>query len=95
MIPSHSVEAGFADIATNTEITNVLFHGLIDSFAPQAMTPKYFRLNLDEKDPENPDSYVGVPALDDINQFHPFEERTKTYIGAHQEMISKCAGAVF
>ncbi|KAK7705080.1 hypothetical protein SLS57_010192 [Botryosphaeria dothidea] len=95
VIPSYGVEARFADVATNTEITNILFHGLIDSFAPQAMTPKYFRLNLDEKDPKNPDNYVGVPALDDINQLHPFEERTRTYIRAHEDVISKCAGAMF
>jgi hypothetical protein len=42
----------FADIATNTENTNILFRALVDAFAPHAQTKKYYRLNVSKELPE-------------------------------------------
>ncbi|CAG7941661.1 unnamed protein product [Penicillium salamii] len=46
----------FAEIATNTENTNILFRALVDAFAPHAQTKKYFRLNVSKELPEPADS---------------------------------------
>jgi len=46
----------FADIATNTEDTNILFRALVDAFAPHAQTTKYYRLNVSKALPEPADS---------------------------------------
>ncbi|KAJ6118971.1 hypothetical protein N7471_013591 [Penicillium samsonianum] len=46
----------FADIATDTENTNILFRALIDAFAPHAQTKKYYRLNVSKELPGPADS---------------------------------------
>lgn len=37
-----------ASIATNSEITNILFRSLINAFAPRAPLKKYWRLNVSD-----------------------------------------------
>ncbi|UNI22755.1 hypothetical protein JDV02_008616 [Purpureocillium takamizusanense] len=50
-VPSHTVEAAFAAVATNTELTNILFRALVNAFAPRPMEKKYWRLNVSQEIP--------------------------------------------
>lgn len=47
-----------ASIATNTEVTNILFRSLINAFAPLPNTKKYWRFNLGDGCPD------WIPAKD-------------------------------
>lgn len=78
-IPGPKTAESFASIATNAEVTHILFRGLVNAFAPRPRTPKYWRLNVSEEIPEyddeerwickkkvhHPDDYVGVVGVDD------------------------------
>lgn len=48
--------AGFAGdmagIATNTEVTNILFRSLVNAFAPRPMAKKYWRFNVGDGLPD-------------------------------------------
>ncbi|RAK85941.1 FabD/lysophospholipase-like protein [Aspergillus costaricaensis CBS 115574] len=92
---SHAVEKSFASIATNSEISHILFRVLIDAFAPRPMIPKYCRLNVgvavpaweDEKGwglwkrtEHHLDNYKSVPDLDDTKGVKDFVEMTRAYI---------------
>ncbi|OQD78862.1 hypothetical protein PENANT_c075G09643 [Penicillium antarcticum] len=51
----------FANIATNTESTNLLFRALVDAFAPHAQTKKYYRLNVSKElaEPKDTERILG------------------------------------
>lgn len=42
----YNVARSFAAVATNTEITHILFRTLIDAFAPRPLARKYWRMNV-------------------------------------------------
>ncbi|KAI1761318.1 acyl transferase/acyl hydrolase/lysophospholipase [Hypoxylon sp. FL1150] len=84
-IPGPKTAESFSNLATNTEVTHILFRGLVNAFAPHARTPKYWRLNVSEEIPEydeekgfwiwkrtvhHPDDYVGVVDMDDAAGAH-------------------------
>ena len=41
-----------ASIATNTEVTNILFRSLINAFAPDPNSKKYYRFNIGDGCPD-------------------------------------------
>lgn len=43
---------GIVDIATNSEIINIMFRSLINAFAPRGMDKKYWRLNVGDGLPD-------------------------------------------
>lgn len=47
-----SVAESVPSIATNSEITNILFRSLINAFAPQGMAKKYWRFNVGDGFPD-------------------------------------------
>ena len=87
---------------------HVLFHGLIDSFAPKQLTKKYWRLNVGERIPEweeekgwiwkskvlHLDNYKDVGELDDLDALKRLTEMTKTYIERNGILIDECASAL-
>ena len=100
---------GFASIATNSEIMHVLFHGLIDSFAPRPVTKKYWRLNVGEKIPEweedsnwwlsnykelHLDNYKDVGEMDDLDAINLLIAMTKTYIESNEASINGCVSSL-
>lgn len=47
-----SVASTVPSIATNTQVMHILFHCLINAFAPKPQGKKYWRLNIGEEIPE-------------------------------------------
>ncbi|KAI1412648.1 FabD/lysophospholipase-like protein [Hypoxylon sp. FL1857] len=82
-IPRFGTIASYASIATNAEITHILFRGLIDAFAPRTRAPKYWRLNVSKEVPawdeerrkwffwrekvHHHDDYEGMVDIDDTS----------------------------
>ena len=84
-----------AGIATNTEVTNILFRSLINAFAPNPNTSKYYRINIGDGCPQWVPSedgtsfkWVSLEAreeqdlgqLDDVAAMKTTIEATKKYI---------------
>ncbi|EMT71987.1 acyl transferase/acyl hydrolase/lysophospholipase [Fusarium oxysporum II5] len=96
-----------ASIATNSEITNLLFRSLINAFAPRPMAKKYYRFNVGDGLPEWTEDddgnwtwklletrvEGGVAEMDDITAIDATEEQAKKYIelAGAQKMIEECA----
>jgi hypothetical protein len=96
-----------ASIATNSEITNLLFRSLINAFAPRPMAKKYYRFNVGDGLPEWTEdengnwtwklletrAEGGVAEMDDITAIDATEEQAKKYIALAgvQKMIEECA----
>lgn len=85
-----------ASIATNTEVTNILFRSLINAFAPLPNSQKYFRFNIGDGCPEwvpteDGTAYQWVSLekreeqelgeLDDVGAMKKTIEATNKYIG--------------
>lgn len=103
------VPGALAGIATNSEITNILFRSLINAFAPQPMGKKYWRFNVGDGLPDwVEEGGMGVwknleqrapenqPDLDDVKAIKNVEKKAEEYIklpGA-QEMIAECSDAL-
>jgi hypothetical protein len=98
-----------ASIATNSEITNILFRSLINAFAPQGMAKKYWRFNVGDGLPDwvkedgvwkwkllagRKEEKVG--DLDDVEAISRTEERARTYLQrpAADKMVAECAEAL-
>lgn len=47
-----STASTVASIATNSEVTNILFRSLLNAFAPKSMARKYWRLNVGDGMPD-------------------------------------------
>lgn len=76
-----------SSIATNTQITHILFGTLINSLAPVAGNPpKYWRLNVGQhgQDKEPDEAYLqkdaDLPAMDDSGKISTIRNMTKDYI---------------
>ncbi|KAK2051650.1 FabD/lysophospholipase-like protein [Colletotrichum caudatum] len=89
----NSSEKALASIATNTEITNILFQAVIDAYAPQPGTRKYWRLNVATKE-DGKDDFQDPGALDDTKALKEFLVLTKKYIEDHEVLIQGCADAL-
>lgn len=91
-----SFAKSMAAIATNTEVTNILFRSLINAFAPLPNSQKYFRFNIGDGCPEwvpNEDGtsfqWVSLETreeqdlgeLDDVGAMKKTIEATNKYIG--------------
>ena len=83
----------WASIVANTEIIHILFRTLINAYAPKAMTKKYWRLNVSEKDGE---TYKKVGELDDLEALKTFTKMTETYLGTQEvkQMIQEITAAL-
>lgn len=104
------MEKGFAGIATNTQITHILFKALLNAFAPIAQGKKYWRLNIGTEIPEHMitkkhwfkppttevvlDDYEPVGELDDVAAVNQLVEKAEEYIQAQSSMIDECAKAL-
>lgn len=79
-----------SSIATNTQITHILFGTLINSLAPVAgKLPKYWRLNVGQRgqDKTPDEAYLQalkkdaeLPAMDDSGKIGTIKTMTKDYI---------------
>jgi len=96
-------------IATNSEITNILFRSLINAFAPQGMAKKYWRFSVGDGFPdwveengvwkwkllgERKEEDIG--ELDDVGAIQQTENKAKTYLQspAAAKMVVEAADAL-
>ncbi|KAJ9497139.1 hypothetical protein H2202_007295 [Exophiala xenobiotica] len=104
-----SAAYNMSDIATNSEMPNILFRSLINAFAPQGMVKKYWRLNVGDGMPDwveekgvykwkllgkREESDIG--DLDDVSAIQKTETRANAYLqsaGAVQ-MVADAAAAL-
>jgi hypothetical protein len=90
-----SVAGGLPSVATNSEVNDVLFGLLIENFAPQEGTKKYWRFNVgnglpdDVEDPKRNWKRTlkgirghgkGIGDLDNVAMIPETEETTNSYI---------------
>lgn len=84
-----------ASIATNSEISNILFRSLLNAFSPVSMAKKYWRLNVGDGMPDwvpNEDGKSGkwvllgkrteedIGSLDDVSAIDQTMNRAHSYI---------------
>jgi hypothetical protein len=86
-VTRHPLDAvgGIVGAATNSEVTNILFRSLLNSFAPKGMAKKYWRFNIGD----------GLPDLVEENGFMKWkllEKRDEKEVGALDDptMIQSC-----
>ncbi|KAE8149604.1 acyl transferase/acyl hydrolase/lysophospholipase [Aspergillus avenaceus] len=76
-VPTLGTVESFASIATNSELTHILFRGLIDAFAPLPETPKYWRLNVNKR----------IPAWDETKRKWLIRKKTVHHRDNYEPMI--------
>lgn len=98
-----------AGIATNTEVTNILFRSLINAFAPHPMAKKYWRFNVGDGLPdwveedgvwqwkllgERQEENRG--GLDDIAAIPVTKRQAEEYLNlqAAKNMVAECAACL-
>ncbi|KAJ4243526.1 hypothetical protein NW757_011165 [Fusarium falciforme] len=105
--------AGFAEsiagIATNSDITNILFRSLINAFAPRPMGKKYWRFNVGDGLPDYVEEdgvwkwkMLGQRVEEDIGELDDVKAIDRTVTNAEkyilepgaQKMIEECANAL-
>jgi hypothetical protein len=85
----------FAGIATNTQLSHILFRSLLDAYAPLPGLPKYWRLNIgtdpadDDKNVSKKD-YIKIGEMDDVDQMDFIKAFTAQYMILQQSLISDC-----
>ncbi|KAK6531861.1 hypothetical protein TWF694_003026 [Orbilia ellipsospora] len=104
----HTLEA-LASIATNTEITHILFRTLINAFAPKTIAKKYWRLNFgkhigdwDEKGgiwegwatERHYDDWKDPGGLDDVKALEALEPIVKKCIADMESDFKECGAAL-
>lgn len=89
----NSTEKALASVATNTEITNILFQAVIDAYAPLPGVRKYWRLNVATKQ-DGKDDFQSPGALDDTKALKDFLVLTDKYIKDQALFIQGCADAL-
>jgi hypothetical protein len=98
---------GLSSVATNTEITHILFRTLINAYAPTPVTDKYWRLNVGKEIAEwdethkhllqgstiekHLDDHEDPGQMDDIKALPHLIEMTKAYIKEQDTTIGQCA----
>ena len=87
------IATGLSGAATNTQLTHILFKAILNAYAPNAGTKKYWRLNVGEVDPKT-DNYKDLGELDDLTKIGEFREMTQKYINMQQELIGDCASVL-
>lgn len=96
-----------SSVATNTEITHILFRTLINAYAPTPVTDKYWRLNIgkevaewDEKKEhyfsadtieKHLDNYEDPGQMDDVSALPHLVDMTNAYTKAQDTTIGQCA----
>jgi hypothetical protein len=94
-------------VATNTELTHILFRTLINAYAPNPCQDKYWRLNVGIVEPEHDetqknwrgkettthhlDNYKDLGEMDDLKTLPTLIALTKTYIEEQKIAIGQCA----
>lgn len=94
-------------VATNTELTHILFRTLINAYAPASVTDKYWRLNVGKEIAEwdeththyfkkdtiekHLDNYEDPGQMDDLKALPHLIDMTKAYIKTQDDAIGKCA----
>ncbi|KAM5343873.1 hypothetical protein ACJ41O_012410 [Fusarium nematophilum] len=101
--------ASIASVATNSEITNILFRSLINAFAPQPMGKKYWRFNVGDGLPDWVEEdgvwtwklldkrvEEDIGDLDDVKAIPRTEAKVASYLKlpAAQTMVQECADAL-
>ncbi|KAI0842885.1 acyl transferase/acyl hydrolase/lysophospholipase [Hypoxylon sp. FL0890] len=76
-VPTFGTIRSYACIATNAELTHILFRGLIDAFAPRPRTPKYWRLNVSKE----------IPAWDETKKKWVFWSEKVHHHADYEDMI--------
>lgn len=107
--PSLGFVTGLSSVATNSEITNVLFRTLVNAFAPKPMGKKYWRFNVGDGLPdwvEENGFYVWKNLgerepgdggdMDDIKALGRITDLAEKYIDqpGFQKMVAECADAL-
>lgn len=107
--PLNIAAIAMPSIATNSEITNILFRALINAFAPQGMAKKYWRFSVGDGFPdwvkengvwkwkllgERKEEDIG--ELDDVKAIQQTENRAKSYLQspAAAQMVGEAADAM-
>jgi len=96
-----------SSVATNTEITHILFRTLINAYAPTPVTDKYWRLNIgkevaewDEKKEhyfsadtieKHLDNYEDPGQMDHVSALPHLVDMTNAYTKAQDTTIGQCA----
>ena len=87
------IAEGLGAAATNSQLTHILFKTLLNAYAPNSGTKKYWRLNVGELDPKT-DNYEALGELDDLTKIEEFRTKTEAYIEVQKEAIAECADAL-
>lgn len=101
---------GMVGAATNTEVTNILFRSLINSFAPKNVTKKYWRFNVGDGLPDWVEGEDGkyrwvlkgtrveekIGDLDDVNAIPETIKKAADYLGSDMAkgMVGEAATAL-
>lgn len=72
-----STAKSLGHIATNSELTHILFRGLINAFAPLPRTTKYWRLNVAQE----------IPAWDEIKRIWVFLTKEEHHHADYKPVI--------
>ena len=102
-----SILLNMPNVATNSEVTNILFRSLINAFAPQGMAKKYWRFNVGDGFPDwdaedGKWKYLGerkeenIGELDDVKAIDQTKDRAKAYLQtpAAGIMVAEAADAL-
>ncbi|TFK32671.1 acyl transferase/acyl hydrolase/lysophospholipase [Crucibulum laeve] len=81
---------GLSGSTTNTQLTHILFKSILNAYAPDAGSRKYWRMNVGEYN-EKTDNYKDIGDLDDLTKIDGFRTMTENYIKSQQELIDGCA----
>ncbi|KZL86140.1 protein kinase subdomain-containing protein [Colletotrichum incanum] len=92
-LTSNSTEKALASIATNTEISNILFQAVIDAYAPLPGVRKYWRLNVATKQ-DGKDDFQSPEAHDDTKALEYLMVLTDKDIKDLALFIQGCADAL-
>jgi hypothetical protein len=93
IISRDELAKGLSAAATNTQLTHILFKALLNAYAPNTGTKKYWRLNVGEAIPGQ-DNYKPLGEMDDLTKIDELHKLTKSYIKAQESLIEDCASTL-
>lgn len=101
VVHPYNVMAALASIATNTEVVHVLFRTLIDTLAPHAGKPKYWRLNISKEIMKKVKEFLVCEKEVEVKMDDADEAARKAmidaaneYMKANDQLIEECANAL-